>query len=199
MYAGGEGAQDPGGPSRRTPRLYRGMRAGVLSPTMLRVESLSPADWDAVREIYREGIATRAATFETAVPGWEEWDRSHLPAPRLTAVRDGRVLGWAALSPISRRAVYAGVAEVSLYVAAAARGSGVGRALLSELIPRSEAAGLWTLQASMLAVNRASLNLFSHLGFREVGRRERLGQLDGVWHDVVLLERRSATVGAGSL
>jgi L-amino acid N-acyltransferase YncA len=162
---------------------------------LLAIRDLSPADWEAVREIYREGIATRAATFETALPSWEDWDRSHLPAPRLVAVREDRIAGWAALSPVSRRAVYAGVAEASLYVAAAARRSGVGRALLAELVPRSEAAGIWTLQASILPSNTASLSLFVQGGFREVGRRERLGRLDGVWHDVVLLERRSGIVG----
>ena len=162
---------------------------------MLDIGLLAAGDWDAVRAIYVEGIAGRQATFETAAPSAEAWDAAHLPAPRLAARRDGRLVGWAALSPVSRRAVYAGVAEVSLYVAGSARRCGVGRALLAELVPRSEAAGLWTLQAGILAVNQASLRLFAAGGFREIGRRERIGRLDGVWHDVVLMERRSPLVG----
>jgi len=165
---------------------------------VLQIGRLAHADWPAVSAIYAEGIAGRTATFETEVPGWEAWDAGHLPEPRLVARRGdrhGEVVGWAALSPVSRRAVYAGVAEASLYVAAAARRGGVGRALLSELVARSEAAGIWTLQAGILAVNAASLRLFAAAGFREVGRRERIGRLDGVWHDVILLERRSAVAG----
>jgi len=159
------------------------------------IDSLAAADWAAAREIYREGIAGRTATFETGVPSWEEWDAAHLPEPRLAARREGEVVGFAALSPVSRRAVYTGVAEVSLYVAGSARRSGVGRALLDALVPASEAAGLWTLQASILAANAPSLRLFTAGGFREVGRRERIGRLDGIWHDVVLMERRSLVVG----
>jgi len=162
---------------------------------MLRIDRLTADDWQAVRAIYLEGIAGRAATFETAAPQWEEWNAAHLPEPRLAAWLEGRFGGWAALSPVSRRPVYAGVAEVSLYVAASARRSGVGRALLDALVPRSEAAGLWTLQASIMSVNGPSLRLFAAGGFREVGRRERLGRLDGVWHDVILMERRSAVAG----
>jgi len=162
---------------------------------VLRIDPLRAADWADVRAIYAEGIAGRTATFETAPPSWEEWDAGHLPAPRLAARQEGRIAGWAALSPVSQRAVYAGVAEVSLYVAAAARRSGVGRALLAELVLRSEAAGVWTLQAGIMAVNLASLRLFAACGFREVGRRERIGCLEGAWHDVVLMERRSPTVG----
>ncbi len=165
---------------------------------MLQIDRLAPADWPAVRAIYGEGIAGRTATFETEVPGWEAWDAGHLPEPRLVARREGperEVVGFAALSPYSRRPVYAGVAEATLYVASSARREGVGRALLAELVARSEAAGLWTLQASILAVNAPSLRLFAAGGFREVGRRERLGRLDGVWHDVILMERRSAVAG----
>ncbi len=169
-----------------------------IDPTMLRMGPLAAADWPGVRAIYLEGVAGRTATFETAAPRWEEWDAGHLPAPRLVARRGEQMVGWAALSPISRRAVYAGVAEVSLYVAAAAQRTGVGRALLAELVPRSEAAGLWTLQASIMAVNLGSLRLFAAAGFREVGRRERLGRAalaDAPWQDVVLFERRSRVVG----
>jgi L-amino acid N-acyltransferase YncA len=171
---------------------------GPYSPRVLRIDRLAPADWPGASAIYAEGIAGRAATFETEVPGWEAWNAGHLPEPRLVARRDGQdreIVGFAALSPISKRAVYAGVAEATLYVALVARREGVGRALLAELVARSEAAGLWTLQASILAVNAPSLRLFAALGFREVGHRERLGRLDGVWHDVVLMERRSAITG----
>lgn len=165
---------------------------------MLHIDRLAPADWPAVAAIYAEGIAGRAATFETEVPGWEAWDAGHLPEPRLVARRgngDGEIVGYAALSPVSKRAVYAGVAEATLYVAGTARREGVGRALLAELVARSEAAGIWTVQASILAANAPSRRLFAAGGFREVGRRERLGRLDGVWHDVILMERRSAVAG----
>jgi phosphinothricin acetyltransferase len=154
-------------------------------------------DWPRVRSIYEEGIATGHATLETAVPPWEEWDAAHLPACRLVArAGGGGVLGWAALSPVSGRCVYGGVAEVSLYVAAAARGRGLGRGLLRALIAASESAGLWTLQAGILPENRASLAVHRRCGFRTVGRRERIGRLRGEWRDVVLLERRSRTIGA---
>jgi L-amino acid N-acyltransferase YncA len=157
------------------------------------VESLRASDWPAVARIYRDGIATGQATFETDPPDWERWDAAHLRELRLVA-RDegGAVLGWAALSPVSARAVYRGVAEVSVYVAAAARGQGVGRALLDELVRASESAGLWTLQAGIFPENIPSLGLHAACGFRVVGRRERIGQLRGVWRDVLLLERRSA-------
>ncbi len=161
----------------------------------LAIGAMRPEDWDQVRSIYREGIATGHATFETDAPSRENWGGAHLKEARLVA-RDGdAVLGWAALSPVSSRCVYAGVAEVSVYVAAGARGRGVGRALLRELIAASERQGIWTLQAGVFPENRASLELHRRCGFREVGRRERLGRLGGVWRDVILLERRSPTVG----
>jgi len=152
-------------------------------------------DWDAVRAIYREGIATGNATFETGVPDWEAWDKNHLRACRLVAKADGRVVGWAALTPYSSRRAYAGVAGLSIYVSASARGRGIGRVLLGALIEASERAGLWTLQAGIFPENAASLALHRAHGFREVGRRERIGQLNGVWRDVVLMERRSKAVG----
>jgi phosphinothricin acetyltransferase len=148
-------------------------------------------DWPAVAAIYEDGIRTRTATFETVVPSWEHWDESHLDEPRLVTEEDGAVLGWAALSPTSTRPVYAGVAEVSVYVAEDARGRGIGRALLEALVDRSEAAGIWTLQAGVFPENRASLALHHACGFRTVGIRERIARLDGAWRDVVLLERRS--------
>jgi L-amino acid N-acyltransferase YncA len=152
-------------------------------------------DWEAVRAIYREGIATGNATFETDVPDWEAWDKNHLPACRLVAKADGRVVGWAALTPYSSRRAYAGVAGLSIYVSASARGQGIGRTLLGALIEASEQAGLWTLQAGIFPENAASLALHRACGFREVGRRERIGRLNGVWRDVVLMERRSKVVG----
>jgi phosphinothricin acetyltransferase len=159
------------------------------------IEALRPGDWERVRAIYREGIATGHATFETTAPSWEAWNAAHLPNGRLVARDGGAILGWAALSPVSERCVYAGVAEVSVYVAAAARGRGAGRALLMALVAAAEREGLWTLQAGVFPENVASLALHRACGFREVGRRERLGRLNGVWRDVILLERRSPTVG----
>ncbi len=158
---------------------------------------ITAAHWPAVRTIYEQGLATGHATFNTTAPSWEAWDESHLPHGRLVAVAApaGPVLGWAALSPVSSRCVYAGVAEVSLYVAAEARGQGVGRQLLAALVAEAEQQGLWTLQAGIFPENTASLRLHAGAGFRTVGRRERIGQLHGRWRDTLLLERRSLVVG----
>ena len=156
---------------------------------------MTAQDWDAVRSIYLEGIATGNATFETGAPDWENWDAGHLRHSRLAARRNGAVAGWAALSPVSGRCVYAGVAEVSVYVAAAARGQGAGRQLLASLIVESEKNGIWTLQAGIFPENAASVGLHGAAGFRVVGRRERIGQLEGRWRDVLLMERRSAVIG----
>jgi L-amino acid N-acyltransferase YncA len=151
---------------------------------------------DAVLAIYAEGIATGDATFETAAPDWVSFDAAKLPENRFVAVDDdGVVLGWVAVSRVSDRCVYGGVVEHSVYVAEAARGRGVGRALLTELIASTEAAGIWTLQSGVFGENEASLALHRACGFRVVGVRERLGRLDGRWRDVVLLERRSRVVG----
>jgi L-amino acid N-acyltransferase YncA len=155
------------------------------------IDCLRPEDWPAVKAIYDEGIATGDATFETGAPEWETWDQSHLPL-RLVAREHGEVLGWAALAPVSERCVYEGVAEVSVYVAARARGRGVGASLLGELVRRSEAAGLWTLQAGVFPENAASLRLHEGAGFRVVGTRERIGRQGDRWRDVVLLERRAS-------
>jgi L-amino acid N-acyltransferase YncA len=159
------------------------------------VTAMQDEDWEDVRRIYLEGIATGDATFETEAPAREAWDRGHLRAGRLVARLDGRVVGWAALSPVSGRCVYAGVAEASVYVAAAARGRGVGKALLTALVEESERAGIWTLQGGVFPENAASIALQKACGFREVGRRERLGRHRGVWRDVLLMERRSRAVG----
>ena len=158
------------------------------------VRDLRPEDWPRVAAVYAEGIRTGNATFETGVPSWEAWDAAHL-ALRLVTELNGEVAGWAALSPVSDRCCYSGVAEVSVYVAAPARGRGVGRALLDELVSRSEAAGTWTLQAGVFPENEASVALHLACGFRIVGVRERLGELNGVWRDVFMLERRSEVVG----
>jgi L-amino acid N-acyltransferase YncA len=168
----------------------------VTAPAIpVTITPLRQADWNDVARIYAEGIATGDATFETEVSDWERWDASHMSGHRLVATEDGRHLGWAALSAVSERCVYAGVAEVSVYVAANARGRGVGRALLEALIASSEAGGVWTLQAGIFPENEASVRLHQRAGFRVVGRRERLGRLHGAWRDVLLMERRSAVVG----
>ena len=165
--------------------------------------------WPAVREIYREGIATGDATFEVELPDWKKWDSNHRKTCRLVALEpfpdDGvdrliplgnsRVLGWAALSPVSARRVYAGVAEVSIYVAAAAWGKGVGKSLMNALIEESETNGIWTLQAGIFPENSASIALHKSCGFRKVGVRRRIGKLGDTWRDVLLLERRSTIIG----
>ncbi len=154
-----------------------------------------PTDWPAVRAIYQAGIETEQATFETAVPTWETFDAGKRPDCRLVARQQNEIVGWAALSLVSKRAVYAGVAEVSVYVAAAARGRGVGKALLQALVVASETAGVWTLQASIFPENSASIKLHAACGFRIIGRRERVALHYGIWRDTVLLERRSRVVG----
>jgi len=159
------------------------------------INEMRPGDWEDVRTIYAEGLATGQATFETEAPSWEAWDASHLPCARLVARKDESVVGWAALSPVSSRKAYAGVAEVSVYVAQGHRGVGFGRQLLDALILDSEANGIWSLQAVMFPENAGSVALHRGCGFREVGRRERIGKLNGVWRDTILLERRSQRIG----
>lgn len=159
------------------------------------VEIMKDGDWGAVRSTYKEGIATSDATFETDAPTWEKWDKSHLRDCRLVARAEAEVIGWAALNPVSKRQVYSGVTEVSLYIAASARGLGVGKALLLALIDESERTGIWTLQAGIFPENAVSIALHKSCGFRQVGCRERIGQMDGVWRDVILMERRSKVAG----
>ena len=160
------------------------------------IDQMRASDWEQVRAIYLEGIRTGHATFETEAPSWERWDEAHLPSARLVK-RDGeRVLGWAALSPVSKRQVYRGVAELTVYVAESARGQGIGRALLEALIIESERNGIWTLQASIFPENTASVELHRRCGFREVGRRERIAMLNGVWRDTLLFERRSESMSS---
>jgi L-amino acid N-acyltransferase YncA len=165
-----------------------------VPPGALKIRDLRPGDWPEVAGIYAAGVATRNATFETDVPAWDEWDARHLASPRLVAVETGAVVGWAALSPVSARACYAGVAEDSVYVSPGHQGQGVGRALLEKLVARSAAEGIWTVQTSIFPENPASLALHLRCGFRVVGVRERIAQLDGVWRDTVLLERRAGSV-----
>ena len=157
---------------------------------------MRPEDWEVVRAIYLEGIATGNSTFEQSAPDWQTWDQGRLPSCRLVARAGNEVLGWTALSPVSRRQVYAGVAEFSIYVAERARGRGIGAALLQALIEVSEQEGIWTLQSGIFPENTASLELCRRFGFRVVGTRERIGCMDARWRDVVLLERRSQIAGA---
>ena len=162
----------------------------------MHIRTLQPTDWPAVKTIYEQGIATGNATFESRAPEWEAWDAAHRPDCRFVADdQAGPVCGWAALTPASGRCVYAGVAEVSVYIAEACRGMGIGRLLLSALVEASEQVGLWTLQAGIFPENTGSLALHERAGFRLIGRREHIGQMHGQWRDTVLLERRSTAVG----
>lgn len=156
---------------------------------------MTPSDWPSVAAIYLEGIETGNATFQTEAPSWETWDKAHHLHCRLVAVVDGIIAGWAALSPVSMRSVYAGVAEESVYVGEKFRGQGIGLALLAHLVKESEAQGFWTLQAGIFPENLNSLRIHDKCGFRVFGRRERIGRMGGVWRDTLLLERRSNVVG----
>jgi L-amino acid N-acyltransferase YncA len=159
------------------------------------IAAMQPADWPAVERIYLEGLADGNASFETESPGWEKWNAGHASHSRLVARENGQIVAWAALSPVSSRRVYRGVAEVSIYVAESARGQGIGKRLLTELIRHSERNGCWTLQAGIFPENAASIALHKSCGFREVGARERIGQLGARWRNTILLERRSSIVG----
>ena len=159
------------------------------------IAKMKDNDWLEVKSIYEEGIATGDATFETKSPGWEKWDESHLPDCRLVAKSGNKIAGWVALSPVSSRCVYKGVAEVSLYVKDSSRGQGVGKMLLKAAIEESERIGIWTLQSGTFPENTASIALQNSCGFREVGVREKIGCMDGRWRDVILMERRSMVSG----
>ena len=156
------------------------------------IDELLPGHWPDVARIYAEGLDL--GTFEERVPSWDEWDAAHLPRPRLVSLDDAHVTGWATLAPFSHRECYRGVAEVSVYVARDARGRGVGKALLQEVVGRAEDAGIWTIQAGILSGNDASIALHAACGFRVVGTRERIARKRGEWRDVVLMERRSDLV-----
>jgi phosphinothricin acetyltransferase len=161
----------------------------------VQIRAMTAEDWEPVRAIYLAGIATGQATFETDAPTWTTWNNSHLPAPRLVAISREAIGGWAALSPVSARPVYKGVAEVSVYVAEQMRGAGLGGCLLKALVKESEENRIWTLQASIFPENAASISLHNSCGFREVGRRQRVAKMKGVWRDTLLFERRSKLVG----
>ena len=167
----------------------------LLATSVLTIEPLRENHYAAVSRIYEEGIATRNATLQTESPDWPVWDSGHLAHSRLVAIKNNAVAGWAALTPVSGRCVYRGVAEVSVYVGADYRGLGIGSQLLKALVSESEANGIWTLQAGIFKENTASLNLHQNCGFRLVGVREKIGQLQGEWRDVCLLERRSKVTG----
>lgn len=158
------------------------------------VEEMTPGDWPSVSRIYLEGIRTGNATFETNSPEWESWDKSHRSDCRLVARCNGEVVGWAALSNVSQRKVYSGVCEVSIYICSGFRGKGIGGQLMERLIAASEKHRIWTLQAGIFPENTGSLVLHEKMGFRQVGIREKIGQMNGVWRDVIFLERRSKTV-----
>jgi phosphinothricin acetyltransferase len=159
------------------------------------IDQMNPGDWEQVRSMILEGIATGYTTFETGAPSWEKWDSGHVRVARLVARNGGKLLGWAALSPVSNREAYRGVAELSISVREESRGRGIGRALLEALIDTSERNDIWMLQAAIFPENTASVKLHLRCGFREVGRRERIGKLNGSWRDTLLFERRSKTVG----
>lgn len=160
------------------------------------IRNMLEQDWNEVAAIYQEGIDTKIATFQTSVPAYEDWDKSHLKTCRLVAEAEGRIVGWSALTAISSRCVYAGVAEVSIYVSTNYRGKGVGQKLLQALITESEKEGFWTLQSGILEINKASIALHTKAGFRMVGYREKIAKdQDGVWQNTVLMERRSDMVG----
>jgi L-amino acid N-acyltransferase YncA len=161
----------------------------------MKITFMLASHWPEVKRIYLEGIATENSTFQTIAPLWEEWDKAHTSACRLVVEEDGDILGWAALSKVSQRAVYSGVAEVSIYIAKEARGKGIGTQLFLALIKASEKDGFWTLQSGIFPENIESINLHKKMGFRVIGHREKVGKLRGVWRDVVLMERRSKTVG----
>jgi phosphinothricin acetyltransferase len=162
---------------------------------MIAFQKLEAVHWPAVKNIYKEGIATGNATFEQHAPEWEPWNASHLQHCRIAAINDNELAGWAALTPVSGRCVYAGVAEVSVYVAEKFRGRKIGNALLEELVKQSEANNLWTLQAGIFPENVASIKIHEANGFRIIGYRERIGQMKGVWRNTVLMERRSKIIG----
>jgi len=165
----------------------------ITSPN-IQIVKMKEDDWPWVKAIYEEGIATKNATFETEVQEWTEWDEDHLKSCRFVARSDNKIVGWAALSPVSERCIYNGVAEVSVYVSIEASRKGIGKLLLNELIQESESKDIWTLQAGIFPENQSSINLHKKMDFREVGYREKIGKLDGEWRDVVLLERRTTNL-----
>lgn len=169
-----------------------------MQSKLLQIDQMNADDWPMVARIYREGIETGIATFEQNIPRWEQWDEQHIRTCRLVARYDRQIVGWAALSPVSSRCVYGGVAEISVYVAANARGEKIGEQLLRTLIAESEKQGYWTLQSGIFPENVASIGLHKKCGFRKIGYRERIGRLNGIWKDNILMEKRSEKTGQGA-
>ena len=167
----------------------------LLIKMNIEIRNMNPQDWQAVSKIYKIGIDTGNATFETNVPTWQHWNNAHAKSCRLIAIKNNSIVGWAALSPVSNRCVYGGVAEVSVYVDIAQTGKGIGSKLLENLIYESEKAGFWTLQSGIFPENSASIRIHKKLGFREIGYRERIGKIDNTWRNNIILERRSKTIG----
>lgn len=161
----------------------------------MEIRTLQATDWISVKTIYELGIATGIATFETAAPSWEQWDANHLPFGRIVAHSGNIITGWAALTLVSNRCIYQGVAEVSVYVHPKFRGKGIGQLLMKTLIFESEQQGIWTLHSAIFRENKGSIKLHKKVGFRKIGYREKIGQLNGVWKDNVLMERRSKLIG----
>ncbi|MEP2686985.1 GNAT family N-acetyltransferase [Maribacter dokdonensis] len=159
------------------------------------IRAMLATDWNAVSEIYVEGISTGIATFETCAPTYETWNAAHMKNCRFVAESNGKILGWVALSPVSNRCVYGGVAEISVYIAGNNRGKGLGKLLLEHVIIASEKEGIWTLQSGVFPTNYGSIKVHEATGFRMIGKRERIGKLHGKWVDNVLFERRSKIVG----
>ncbi|MFA9397871.1 MAG: N-acetyltransferase family protein [Clostridiaceae bacterium] len=161
-----------------------------------KIESMKPGDWEQVKNIYLEGIKTNIATFQTEAPTWENWNNGHLNSCRLVAHSENNILGWIALSPTSTRTCFKGVVEVSIYIGEKYKGQGIGTTLLTNLIKLSEENGIWTLYSAITKENTASISMHKKSGFREIGIREKIAKTgDGIWHDIVLMERRSKTVG----
>lgn len=168
----------------------------MSSAKNINIRPMKVEDWDSVSRIYEEGIATGFATFETNVPSYATWDSAHLKICRIIAVKEDEIVGWAALSQVSGRCVYGGVVEVSVYISATSRGLGVGKLLMEQLILESEAEGVWTLQSGIFPENEASIQLHKKVGFRYIGKREKIGKTkEGIWKDNLVFERRSKVVG----
>ena len=179
--------------TKRKRKLLHTRRRLLLS--IMEIVQIKESHYKQIAAIYLQGIATENATFQTEAASWQDWDTSHLKNSRLAAMIDNKVAGWAALSPVSSRCVYAGVGEVSIYIADKYRGKGIGKTLLTALIKDSEENGLWTLQSGILAENIGSIKLHEACGFRQIGYREKIGKLKGIWRDNVIMERRSKIVG----
>ena len=171
------------------------IQVAVINFNAMEIEKLTENHWPEVKAIYESGLATGNASFSQTVPNWDEWNNAHVKSCRLVAAENGKVLGWTALTAISDRCVFAGVAEVSVYIAEESRGKGIGKKLLAQVVKESEENNFWTLESRIFAENAASIKIHEENGFRIVGSRERIGQLNGVWRDILLLERRSIKVG----